>query len=72
MSMPGLAELRKAKSGEIRIAYQDIPSGGQVRYSSANKALIGALHEWFDAQLADHGADAVAGHDHAHTNMKHD
>jgi hypothetical protein len=23
---------------------------------------VAALHQWFDAQLADHGKDAMAGH----------
>lgn len=72
VSMPGLAELRKAKAGDILITYQDIPSGGQVRYSTSNKVLVAALHEWFDAQLSDHGADATDGHDHAHMKMNHD
>jgi hypothetical protein len=25
-----------------------------------------ALHQWFDAQLSDHGPDAMAGHLHMH------
>jgi hypothetical protein len=25
---------------------------------------VAALHQWFDAQLSDHGADAMAGHMH--------
>lgn len=72
MAMPGLAEIRKAKPGEIAIAYQDVPAGGQVHYSTSNQTLIGALHTWFDAQLADHGADAMAGHDPAHMGIQHE
>lgn len=71
MAMPGLAELRKASPGEIRITYEDIPAGGQVRYSTSDKALVAALHEWFDAQLSDHGADATEGHHHEHTKKMH-
>ncbi|MDD2344080.1 MAG: hypothetical protein PHV54_14515 [Tolumonas sp.] len=69
-SMPGLRELQKAKSGEINITYQDLPSGGQIRYSTENKKLIKALHRWFDAQMSDHGADAKEG-SMQHDMMKH-
>lgn len=71
MAMPGLAELRKARPGEIGITYADIPAGGQIRYSTADKVLVAALHEWFDAQLSDHGADATDGHHHEHMKMHH-
>lgn len=62
--MPGLAALRSAKPGEIRIAYRDVPAGAELTYRTADPALVAALHEWFDAQVADHGHDAMAGHDH--------
>ncbi len=42
VAMPGLAELRKAKPGDIQITYQDIPSGGRVRYSTSNRFLVAA------------------------------
>jgi hypothetical protein len=69
-AMPGLSELRHAKPGEIAIHYQDLNNGGQVRYSTSNASLVAALHRWFDAQLSDHGADAMAGHEHG--GMGHD
>jgi hypothetical protein len=65
-AMPGLSELSHAKPGEIAIRYQDLNNGGQVRYSTSNASLVAALHRWFDAQLSDHGADAMAGHEHGH------
>lgn len=61
-AMPGLATLAMAKPGEIRIQYLDRANGGQVEYATKNATLAAALHQWFDAQLADHGADAQAGH----------
>lgn len=64
--MPGLAQLKAAKPGEVRIAYRDVPAGAQLTYRTANPQLVAALHQWFDAQLSDHGADAVAGHEHHH------
>jgi hypothetical protein len=62
--MPGLAELKQAKPGEISIRYRDLPNGAQIRYATSNPALVPVLHRWFDAQLADHGADAMEGHQH--------
>ena len=62
--MPGLAQLKAAKPGEIKILYTDIANGGQIEYFAKRPELITAIHEWFDAQLSDHGADAMAGHDH--------
>jgi hypothetical protein len=64
--MPGLAKLRAARSGDIRILYTSLENGGQIEYSSRSHDLISAIHEWFDAQLSDHGADATAGHEHMH------
>jgi len=62
--MPGLAKLTAAKRGEISIQYGELPEGAQIEYSSKSENLIAALHAWFDAQLADHGADAMSGHEH--------
>jgi hypothetical protein len=62
--MPGLAQLKAAKPGEIRILYSNVANGGQIEYFAQRPDLIAAIHEWFDAQLSDHGADAMAGHDH--------
>lgn len=61
--MPGLAALRTAKPGELRIHYRDLPGGGEIVYRTKEPRLVTALHEWFDAQLSDHGHDAMAGHD---------
>lgn len=60
--MPGLAQLRAAGPGAVRIDYRDVTGGAELRYVSADDALVTALHQWFDAQVDDHGADAMAGH----------
>jgi hypothetical protein len=65
--MPGLAELRAAKPGLIAIDYKDVSGGAELTYKTSDKALIAALHRWFDAQLSDHGADAMEGHQHHHS-----
>lgn len=63
-NMPGLADLKAAKPGQIAIDYQDVKGGAELTYRTADASLVAALHEWFDAQLSDHGADAMAGHQH--------
>lgn len=65
--MPGLAELKAAKPRQVMISYRDVQGGAELRYRAADAKLIGALHKWFDAQLSDHGADAMASHhNHQH------
>jgi hypothetical protein len=65
-AMPGLAQLRAAQPGKVRIAYQEVAGGADITCSSADPALVQAVHAWFDAQVADHGKDAVAGHQRHH------
>jgi hypothetical protein len=62
--MPGLAELGAAPHGRIAIGYKDVSGGAELRYRAADAKLVAALHAWFDAQLSDHGSDAMAGHHH--------
>jgi hypothetical protein len=64
--MPGLADLKKAKPGEIIVHYQDLADGAQIEYSARKASLIAALHKWVDAQLSDHGPDAHEGHAQHH------
>jgi hypothetical protein len=64
--MPGLAQLKSAKPGEISIAYADVKEGAELTFRTANPKLVEALHAWIDAQLSDHGADAMEGHQHEH------
>jgi hypothetical protein len=59
--MPGLAQLKAAKAGELEVIYSELPQGAQIIYRSASPQIITAIHRWFDAQLADHGNDATSG-----------
>lgn len=68
-AMPGLAELKAAKPGQIAIDYRDIQDGAELAYKTSDAKLVAALHKWFDAQLSDHGKDAMEGHVH-HEGMK--
>ncbi|HJV85210.1 MAG TPA: aspartate carbamoyltransferase [Noviherbaspirillum sp.] len=64
--MPGLATLRAAKPGQLTISYSKVKNGAELQYRAHSPELVAALHTWFDAQLADHGHDAMAGHAHHH------
>jgi hypothetical protein len=63
--MPGLAALKSAKPGEVDISYKDVKGGAELRYKAAGSDLVAAMHQWFDAQVSDHGKDAMKGHNHA-------
>lgn len=67
--MPGLAQLKAAKPGKISITYREVGGGAELAYRTSNSKLVSALHEWFDAQLSDHGADAMEGHQRHHGDM---
>lgn len=64
--MPGLAKLKMAKPDDIRFEYKALTNGGQIHYSSEYPQYIQALHEWFDAQAAEHGAAVAPGHAQHH------
>ena len=68
--MPGLAVLRTAKPGQLHVQYKELPNGAAITYSAEDKALITAIHQWFDAQLADHGPDAMPGMNGTYPNGK--
>lgn len=68
--MPGLAPLKAANPSQISIDYQDVDGGGELTFHTRNAKLVKALHSWFDAQLSDHGADAMEGHHHGDMPMK--
>jgi hypothetical protein len=58
MTMPGLAKLH-AGARHIVVRYADIANGAQITYATPEPALIAALHDWFAAQVSDHGAHAM-------------
>lgn len=64
--MPGLAQFKAAKPGRIAIDYRDVDGGGELSYRTADAQLVSTLHTWFDAQLSDHGPDAMPGHQQHH------
>ena len=58
--MPGLAQL-KAGAAKIDVRYSALPDGAQIRYTAKDPELVMALHQWFSAQVSDHGHHA-SGH----------
>jgi hypothetical protein len=56
-AMPGLAELEDG-AARIEIVVADVPAGARITYSTADPALVRALHSWGRAQVADHGSGA--------------
>lgn len=61
--MPGLAVLAAAHDS-LEVSYADVPAGGRITYVSTSPEVIAAVHDWFAAQVADHGDHAMTG-DHA-------
>ncbi len=58
--MPGLAQLH-AGAARVAVRYEALPAGAHITYSSADPALAGAVHAWFDRQTADHGMPGMGG-----------
>lgn len=58
--MPGLAVL-ESSVGSLTVTYREVPAGGEITYRSAEPGVVQALHDWFAAQLADHGDHAMPG-----------
>ena len=59
--MPGLTELGDGYK-RIDVRYQQRPDGATLTYTTEDSALVDALHDWFEAQLSDHGEHAESGH----------
>ncbi|MBA4864655.1 hypothetical protein H1V43_25520 [Streptomyces sp. PSKA54] len=58
---PGLAALRDGHD-RIDVQYEKRADGATLTYATRDTALVDALHDWFEAQLGDHGAHAEPGH----------
>jgi len=57
--MPGMAVMKAARPGELGVRYRELDDGAEIAYSGRTPQLVAAIHAWFDAQLDDHGRDAV-------------
>ncbi|MDO9049452.1 MAG: aspartate carbamoyltransferase [Methylobacter sp.] len=64
--MPGLTQLKMAKTDDIKFEYKTLPNGAQIHYSTEYPQFVQALHEWFDAQMIEHGNDKIPEHSKHH------
>jgi hypothetical protein len=42
----------------LTITYGDVERGAEISYGSDDPVLVEAIHQWFDAQVRDHGQHA--------------
>jgi hypothetical protein len=56
-NMAGLHQLMSGYQ-HINLEYSDIENGAQILYTTDDVEMATALHNWFDAQLSDHGPHA--------------
>lgn len=57
--MPGLKAL-EAGAAQVRVEYATLPAGARLIFTTDDPQLITAVHQWFGAQLSDHGHDAMS------------
>lgn len=58
MTMPGVASL-SAGAGRLKVEYAELPDGAKITYTSSDDpVLVASLHDWFNAQVSDHGQHA--------------
>jgi hypothetical protein len=65
--MPGLAQLKMAETDDIKFEYKALPNGAQIHYSTEYPQYVQALHEWFDAQMSEHGNEVIPEHIQHHS-----
>jgi len=56
--MPGLKEL-SAGAARVTVTYASTPPGAEITFTTKDPHLLTAIHQWFGAQLSEHGADAA-------------
>jgi hypothetical protein len=60
VDMPGVKELA-AGAARVAVDFAEVTGGAQITYSSADPALVLAIHAWFDQRVADHGMPGMGG-----------
>jgi hypothetical protein len=58
--MPGLASLRNA-GNNLAVEVENRSDGARLTFRTTDPDVRDALHDWFDAQVTDHGRHASAG-----------
>jgi hypothetical protein len=57
-TMPGIAAMH-AGYKHLAVTYGEIPSGATITYASSDPTLVSAIHQYFAAQVDEHGAHAM-------------
>jgi tRNA U34 5-carboxymethylaminomethyl modifying GTPase MnmE/TrmE len=57
-NMPGLSELEHDYS-RMTVTYANTDLGGKIIYTSTDSNVVNAIHQWFQAQVHDHGSHAI-------------
>ena len=68
--MPG-TQAMAANAQRVKFEYQDLPTGGEIKFVSAEPDMIAAIHQFMDAQLSDHARHAQTGMHAMHHVAKH-
>ncbi len=50
--------ISSATKGKFDVKYYEIPDGAELIFESEDTTVIGAIHNWIDAQSKDQGNDA--------------
>ena len=56
-TMPGISVLM-INFPKMEVSYTEIEAGAKIDFKTTDTKTITAIHEWFDAQVSDHGKDA--------------
>ena len=48
----------KTNFSKMKVTYSEIENGAKIDFETTDTETINAIHDWFDAQVSDHGKDA--------------
>lgn len=57
-TMPGLSVL-EVNYPKLKVTYSEIEDGAEINFETTDVKTMDAIHDWFNAQVSDHGDDAV-------------
>ncbi len=60
--MPGLKQIKKAETDDIKYEYEALPDGAQIHYTTEYPQYVQAIHEWFEAQMREHNNEGAPEH----------
>ena len=58
MQMPGLATLA-SNASKMDVVYESVQDGAEGVFTTRDASALKALHDWFEAQVSDHGSHAM-------------